>query len=195
MNVLIACEHSGVVREAFRLRSHEAMSCDLLPASDGSSHHLQMDVMKALYQYDWDMVIAHPPCTYLCVTGNRHYANDPKRLEAVRFVEAIMTAPYDKICVENPVGVLSTVYRKPDQYIHPYMFGDKVKKKTGLWLKGLPLLQPTNTVTPDEDVVFTSGKRMNKWYYETSLLPPKERGHVRSITFQGIADAMASQWG
>lgn len=195
MKVLIACEHSGVVREAFRKKGHEAFSNDLLCSSDGSSHHLQMDVMKAIYSDDWDLVIAHPPCTYLCVTGNRHYANDPKREDAVRLVRAIMESPHDKICVENPVGVLSTQFRKPDQYINPWMFGQMVNKKTGLWLKGLPLLQPTDIVPKDEIITLSSGKRMSKWYYETSLLPHSERAHVRSITFQGIADAMASQWG
>jgi hypothetical protein len=106
-----------------------------------------------------------------------------------------MDAPIEKIAIENPVGVISSTIRPPDQYIHPWMFGHSVNKKTGLWLANLPKLQPTNVVEKDEFVMFSSGKRMSKWYYETSLLPAKERGHVRSITFKGIADAMSSQWG
>lgn len=146
------------------------------------------------YDPPYDLMIAHPPCTYLTVTGNRHYANSPLRDEAVDFVLRLMNAPIDKIAIENPVGVLSTKIRKPDQIIHPYYFGDPVKKKTCLWLKGLPKLEHTNVVEPEEDVVFPSGKRMGKWYYNTGCLPHKERAAARSITFQGIADAMAEQW-
>jgi hypothetical protein len=194
MKVLIACEHSGVVREAFRKIGCDAWSCDLLPASDDSPYHYQEDVFGVIDK-GWDLMIAHPPCTALCVTGNRHYANSPERQDALNFVRDLMWAPVPKIAIENPVGVLSSAWRKPDQYIQPWMFGHSVSKKTGLWLKGLPLLEPTKIVAPDEFVTFPSGKRMSKWYYETSLLPTKQRGHVRSITFQGIADAMAEQWG
>lgn len=191
MRVLVACEFSGRVRDAFRRLGHDAWSCDILPSE--SPYHIRTDVCTILEQ-DWDLMIAHPPCTYLTVTGNRHYANSPLRDEAVDFVLRLMNAPINKIAVENPVGVLSTKIRKPDQIIQPYQFGDPVKKKTCLWLKGLPKLVPTNVVEPEEDVVFRSGNRMGKWYYETSLLPQKERAAARSITFQGIADAMADQW-
>jgi hypothetical protein len=195
LRVLIACEHSGVVREAFRLRGHEAWSCDILPASDGSPYHYQADALDIAYGEDWDLMIAHPPCTALCVTGNRHYAGTTDRTQALILVKDLMDAPIEKIAIENPVGVISSEIRKPDQYIQPWQFGHSVTKKTGLWLANLPKLKPTNIVAPDEFVEFSSGKRMSKWYYETSLLPAKERGHVRSITFQGIADAMSSQWG
>lgn len=195
MRVLVACEHSGVVREAFRSKGHEAFSCDLLFASDGSPHHYVTDALDVAYGEKWDLMIAHPPCTALCVTGNRHYADSEDRTKALIFVKDLMDAPIEKIAIENPVGVISSTIRPPDQYIHPWMFGHRVNKKTGLWLKNLPKLQPTDVVEEDEVIELSSGKRMSKWYYETSLLPHKERGHVRSITFQGIADAMASQWG
>lgn len=194
--VLVACEYSGVVREAFRSRGHSAWSCDILPADDGSRYHLQSDVRDVLRSANgWDLIIAHPPCTYLSVAGNRHYANRPDLYEPAAEFATMFFDYAPRVAVENPVGRLSKLFRKPDQYIHPWMFGHPVQKKTGLWLKGLPKLTPTNVVDPDEDVVFPSGKRMNKWYYETSLLPHKERAHVRSRTFQGIAEAMAEQWG
>ena len=194
--VLVACEYSGVVREAFRARGHNAWSCDILPADDNSRYHLQADVREVLSASNgWDLIIAHPPCTYLSVAGNRHYANRPDLyIPAAKFAESFFDfAP--RVCVENPIGRLSTLFRKPDQIVQPYQFGDPVKKTTCLWLKGLDPLVPTNEVEVEEDVVFPSGKRMNKWYYETSLLPHKERAHVRSRTFQGIAEAMADQWG
>lgn len=194
--VLVACEYSGVVREAFRARCHNAWSCDILPADDNSRYHLQADVRDVLRSANgWDLIIAHPPCTYLSVAGNRHYANRPDLYEPAAEFATMFFDYAPRVAVENPVGRLSKLFRKPDQYIHPWMFGHPVQKKTGLWLKGLPKLTPTNVVDPDEDVVFPSGKRMNKWYYETSLLPHKERAHVRSRTFQGIADQMAEQWG
>lgn len=206
LRVLVACEYSGVVREAFKAKGHDAWSCDLEPCPLGPYGHLQMDVRVALgmsqykakkhnRQYWWDLIIAHPPCTYLSVAGNRHYANRPDLyIPAAKFAESFFDfAP--RVCVENPIGRLSTLFRKPDQIVQPYQFGDAVKKTTCLWLKGLDPLVPTNEVEVEEDVVFPSGKRMNRWYYETSLLPHKERAHVRSRTFQGIADAMAEQWG
>lgn len=196
MRVLVACEFSGVVREAFRAKGHEAWSCDILPAEDDSNFHYVHDVSDILYwTKGWDLIIAHPPCTYLAVAGNRHYANRPDLyIPAARFAESFFDfAP--RVCVENPRGRLSTLFRKPDQAIQPYQFGDPVKKTTYLWLKGLDPLVPTNEVELEDDVVFPSGKRMNRWYYETSLLPQKERAHARSRTFQGIANAMAEQWG
>ena len=195
VKVLVACEFSGTVSQAFRDRGHSAISCDLLPNSlTGNQYHYQGDVRDILYNPDWDLIIAHPPCTALCVAGNRHYAGTDARQEAIDFFRLFLEAPCPLVCVENPVGIISTAIRPPDQYIQPYEFGHSVSKKTGLWLKGLPLLKPTNIVEREEFVEFSSGKRMGKWYYETSLLPPKERGYARSITFQGIADAMADQW-
>lgn len=183
------------MREAFRSRGHDAFSCDLLPSLDESPHHYIGNIIKVLYDEDWDLVIAHPPCTALCVTGNRHYSGTPERDGAIQLVRAILESPYDKICVENPVGVLSSRLRKPDQYVQPYEFGHPVSKKTGLWLKGLPKLTPTNLVDKDDYVTFPSGKKMGRWFYETSCLPQKDRATARSVTFKGIADAMADQWG
>ncbi len=193
MKVLVACEFSGVVRDAFINKGHEAVSCDLRPTTSDGPHRI-CDVRDIL-NVGWDLLIAHPPCTYLCVTGNRHYAGTPERANAAEFFRLFLSAPVERICVENPVGVISSLIRKPDQYVQPFQFGHPVSKKTGLWLKGLPLLQPTDVVPVEDDVVFSSGKRMSKWFYETSLLPHSEREAARSITFQGIANAMADQWG
>lgn len=195
MKVLVACEYSNVVRQAFADRGHDAVSCDLLENDEtGTQFHYQGDVRDIL-DHDWDLIIAHPPCTALCVTGNRHYAGTPERDQAVEFFRLFLDNRCPKICIENPVGVISTTIRPPDQYIQPYEFGHAVKKKTGLWLKGIPPLTATNVVSPEDDVIFSSGRRMSRWYYETSLLPPRMRGHVRSKTFSGIALAMANQWG
>jgi hypothetical protein len=194
VNVLVACEYSGVVREAFKKRGHYALSVDLLPTEIPGNHY-QGDLFDVIYG-DWDLIIAHPPCTYLSLSGNKHYARTEKRRNAVKFVEEIWDAG-NRVCIENPVGVLGTESKlgKATQYIHPWMFGDPVEKKTGLWLKGLPKLVPTHDIPELEYVIFPSGKRMGKWYYETSCLPHDQRGHVRSKTFQGIANAMAKQWG
>lgn len=140
-------------------------------------------------------MIAHPPCTYIAVSGNRHYAGTKKREEGLAFVQALMNAPIDKWCIENPVSIISSRIRKPDQIIHPYMFGDPVEKKTCLWLKGLDPLTPTDIVEVPPPVVFSSGKRMSQWYYDTSCGTHSERGKVRSVTFPGFAKAMAEQWG
>ena len=192
MKVLIACEFSGVVRDAFIKAGHEAISCDIKP-TESEGPHICGDI-RDVNLSSYDLLIAHPPCTALCVTGNRHYAKTQERRDAIEFWKFFYNAEVERICVENPVGVISTEVRPPDQYIHPYQFGHPVTKKTGLWLKNLPPLKPTNIVDPDEQVVLSSGKKMSKWFYETSLLPKNQRGHVRSITFQGIADAMADQW-
>lgn len=190
MHVLVACELSGVVRESFRKRGHDAWSCDLKPADDGSRFHIQGDCFDAIRsrQWDrnaWDLVIAHPPCTALSVSGNRWYAGTPERIKAFHFVEAMvdrMTKYSVKWALENPVGVLSTLWRKPDQYIQPWQFGHGETKKTGLWLHGLPKLRPTNVVEGREQRIWKMG-------------PSPERQKMRSQTFQGIADAMAEQWG
>mgnify|MGYP001564765902 CR=1 FL=1 len=183
MRVLVACEFSGVVREAFRERGHEAWSCDLLPALDKSPYHFKCDIFELLSMTEWDLMIAHPPCTKLAVCGNRWHHTDTEGIaEAVSFVKALYDAPIKRIAVENPVGRLSTLWRKPDQYVQPWMFGHKETKKTGLWLKNLPKLQPTNIVEgPYEQRIWKMG-------------PSKDRGLLRSITYQGIADAMAEQW-
>lgn len=194
MRVLVACEFSGVVRDAFRRRQHLAYSCDLRSDPANSDYHIVGDVRDYLDD-DWDLLIAHPPCTALCVTGNRHYAGTKEREDAIDFFRLFLDAPVDKICVENPVGVISSFIKPPTQYIQPYQFGHRVSKKTGLWLKNLPKLEPTNLVDVDPPVEFKSGKKMSRWFYETSKLPQKDRERVRSITFQGIADAMAEQWG
>lgn len=191
MKVLVACEVSGVVRDAFRNKGHDAYSCDVLPSD--SQYHIQGEVFAVLGS-GWDLMIAHPPCTALCVTGNRHYAGTQLRDDAFNFFMKLYDAPIPKICIENPVGVVSSMFRKPDQYIQPYQYGHNVSKKTGLWLKNLPLLVSAELAEVAEVVVFPSGKKMSRWFYDTSLLPQNERAGVRSVTFQGIADAMAGQW-
>lgn len=188
--VLIACEYSGTVRDAFARKGHEAVSCDLLPSG---GDHYQGDVRDLLYQ-QWDLMIAHPPCTHLAVSGAQWFDKKRDQIEeALNFFNLLLSFDIPRIAIENPVGLASTRIRKPDQIIHPYHFGEPVSKTTCLWLKGLPKLKPTNIVEPEWHY-FPNGKRMSKWYYETSLKPPKLRGHLRSKTFQGIADAMADQW-
>ena len=214
MKVLVACEYSGVVRDEFIKKGHEATSCDILPSDSDLGEHYQGDVKDILYK-DWDLMIAHPPCTYLTVTGNRwFYHPEDKDLpiekrrphpkhpnrrelqkEALDFVKLLLNAPIKKIALENPVGVISTKITKPQQIIQPFMFGHVESKKTCLWLKNLPLLEPTNVVHQEQRVVYSSGKTMPKWYADLWSLPPKEREKARSKTFLGIAKAMADQWG
>jgi site-specific DNA-cytosine methylase len=196
MKVLVACEFSGTVREAFASRGHDAWSCDLEP-TDIPGQHYQGDVMDIIND-GWDLMIAHPPCTHLAVSGARHFEQkrkDGRQQQGIDFFMQIINAPIDKMAVENPVGIMSTVYRKPDQIIQPWHYGHKATKSTCLWLKGLPKLTPTNIVDKGEFVTFPSGKRMNKWYADSSKLSPKKREKWRNTTFQGIADAMAEQWG
>ena len=221
MKILIACEESQAVCTAFRERGHEAYSCDIIECSGGHPEwHIMQDVVPLLggqcnfHTADgklhnvvgkWDMIIAHPPCTYLTVTGNRWFNVErygdkavqryKDREDAIRFFLEIANADCDRIAIENPVGIVSSVWRKPDQIIQPYMFGDPAEKKTCLWLKGLKPLAPTNEVEPPERVRFDSGKTMPKWYAELWHLPPAERAKARSKTFPGIARAMAEQWG
>jgi len=179
MKVLVACEFSGVVRKAFRSRGHDAWSCDLLHSD--SPYHIQGDVTKLLSS-TWDLMIAHPPCTYLAVSGARWFKDRMKEQEeALEFVQTLMNAPIDKICIENPVSVISTKIRKPDQIIQPWMFGHGETKKTCLWLKNLPKLEPTIVVSGRESRIH-------------HMSPSKDRGKLRSITYQGIANAMAEQW-
>lgn len=197
LRVLIACEFSGVVRRAFRALGHDAWSCDILPAADGSEHHYQQDVL-AIINRGWDLMVAHPPCTYLSVSGMHWTARglrDPKLTEdALDFVRALMAAPIPRIAIENPVSVISSRIRKPDQCIQPYDYGHNASKKTCLWLKGLPKLVPTKRVPPR----IVGGKK--RWGNQTdsgqNKLPPSaDRAAKRSETYTGIAAAMAEQWG
>ena len=196
MRVLIACEFSGIVRDAFIERGHQAVSCDLLPTEKPGPHY-QGDVFDIVKE-QWDLMIAHPPCTYLCVTANRSFINNPERwknrLEAMLFVHALLNSDIAKICLENPVGVISTYIRKPDQYIQPYEYGHPFSKKTGLWLKGLPKLQATDRVKP-EWVIPPSGRRMSKIHAMHPSTNNAENAKLRSRTCEGIANAMADQWG
>ena len=196
MRVLVACEYSGVVRRAFAAIGHDAYSCDLEPSDDDSPFHFQGRVEDQLERWHWDLMIAHPPCTHLAVSGARWFKEKPEKaqlqLEALEFVRLLMDAPINKICVENPISVISTQIRKPDQIVHPWMFGHEASKPTCLWLKNLPLLQPTNIVGKGEYVVTKGGNRIPKWY---NLPPSPDRGKLRSKTFEGMAKAMAEQWG
>ena len=182
MKVLIACEFSGIVREAFKAAGHDAWSCDLLPSEIASPCHLQCDI-RDVDVSGVDLMIAHPPCTYLAVSGARWFKDRPReQVEALDFVRYLMGLPIPQICLENPVSVISTRIRKPDQIIQPWQFGHGETKQTCLWLKNLPPLRPTNVV---------SG-RVGRVHHET---PSPERWKNRSRTYVGIAQAMASQWG
>ena len=181
MKILIACEFSGVVRDAFIARGHEAVSCDLLPTERPGPHNCGNVIH--LLERGWDLMIAHPPCRYLAVSGARWFKERQKeQVEALEFVRDLMFCSIEKVAIENPVSVISTKIRKPDQYVQPWQFGHPETKKTGLWLRGLPLLEPTNVV---------SGRSARIH----SMPPGPDRWKNRSRTFQGIADAMAEQWG
>ena len=205
MKVLVACEESQRVCIEFRKLGHEAYSCDIEPCSGGHPEwHLQCDVTQIL-KLKWDLIIAHPPCTYLTVTGNRWFNVErygekaiqrlKDREEAVKFFMCFANADCDRIAIENPIGCMSTAYKKPTQIIHPFMFGDPARKATCLWLKGLEPLIPTNIVEP-KIIHYKNGKGTdNPWHMETINLPPHERAKERSKTFPGIAKAMAEQWG
>lgn len=183
MRVLVACEFSGIVREAFRKRGHDAWSCDLLPAEDGSKYHFQMSVRNAsVWLVKWDMVIAFPPCTHLAVSGARWFKDKMSdQDEAIKFVRLLMNWPTPRLAIENPIGVISSKIRKPDQIIQPWQFGHGEVKATCLWLKGLPKLTPTNIVAG----------RVARVHREP---PSPERWKNRSRTYKGIAEAMAEQW-
>ena len=231
LNILIACEESQALTIEFRLLGHNAYSCDLLPCSGGHPEwHFNMDVFKVIknrggitqngeiikIKGKWDLMIAHPPCTCLAVSGARWYYHPEDKMlpteqrrphprflnrakdrdEALEFFIKLCEAPIDKIAVENPVGIVSTKYRKPDQTIHPWMFGDEASKATCLWLKNLPLIEPTNIVGKGERVYLSSGKSLPKWYSDalTQSKSSAERRTLRSKTFKGMAEAMAKQW-
>ena len=220
-NVLIACEESQAVATEMRALNLEAYSCDIIDCSGGHPEwHIKSDVLPLLngdctfttadgtehsIEGKWDLIIAHPPCTYLTVTGNRWFNVEKygekalKRIkdreEAAEFFMAFVNADCDKIAIENPIGYMNSHYRKPDQIIQPYMFGDPFEKKTCLWMKNLPKLTPTNQVEPPARKEFTSGKTMPAWYADAWKLSKEERSKLRSKTFPGIAKAIAEQWG
>ena len=220
MKVLIACEESQRVCEAFRKLGHEAYSCDIIDCSGGHPEwHIKQDVLPLIdgdcgfttcdgithaIVGQWDLLIAHPPCTYLTVSGNRWFneekygdkARDRKRLreEAAQFFMQFINAKCDHIAVENPIGYMNSTYRKPTQIIQPYYFGDPEKKSTCLWLKNLPSLIPTNIVDPNT-FKLGDGKTYSEWHMRTLNLPKEERAKERSKTYLGIAQAMAEQWG
>lgn len=197
MKILVACEESQAVTIRLRDRGHEAFSCDIEPCSGGHPEwHLQQDVTPILKQ-EWDMIIAFPPCTHLAVSGAAWFEakrKDGRQQQGIDFFMLFANAECPKVAIENPVGIMSSVWRKPDQIIQPFMFGEEASKSTCLWLKGLPKLVPTKIVGKGEQVKYKSGKSMPKWYADAFGLPPKERARVRSRTFPGIADAMVSQW-
>ena len=210
MRILVACEESQAITKELRKLGHEAFSCDLLPCSGGHPEwHYKQDVFEVI-DNGWDMMIAHPPCTFLAVSGARWLYNKDgsKNIErwesqanALEFVQRLMDAPIDKIAIENPISVISSNIRKPDQIVHPWMFGDKASKSTCLWLKNLPNLVPTEIVEKGEfkewvDKKSGKTKKQALWYYEAlqNARSPEERRTLRSKTFPGMAKAMATQW-
>ena len=192
MRVLVACEYSGTVRDAFKAKGHDAWSCDLLP-TDKPGQHYQGDVIEFIKNNpSWDLMIAHPPCTYLASSGlhwnKRIQGRDQLTLESLGFVTLLFNAPIPKIVLENPIGRINTAIRKPDQIIQPWMFGEDASKSTCLWLKGVPKLEATDIIKKDRYANQTPSGQNN-------LGPSKDRWKIRSTTYQGIADAMATQWG
>lgn len=204
MKILIACEESQTICKSFRKLGFEAYSNDIMDCSGGHPEwHLKMDAFEAVNSNKWDLMIAHPPCTYLTITGNKWFKPEFKdrfperhqqREDAIKFFLDLYDSDIPYIAIENPVGVMSSRWRKPDQYIQPYEYGDPHSKKTGLWLKGLPKLIPTKIVEPQFHI-YKDGRRDPIWHMETLKLSPDERSKARSKTFQGIADAIANQWG
>lgn len=215
--ILISCEESQATTKAFRKLGHEAFSCDLLPCSGGHPEwHFQCDVFEVI-NYGWDLMVAHPPCTFLTGSGvqwlshpedkflpfeeRRPHPKYPNRrqdmLDSVEFVKNLYNAQIKHIAIENPVGLLSSRWRKPDQIVQPYMFGDEATKTTCLWLKNLPLLLPTNIVGKGERTIFASGKSHPKWYADAlkNAKTKEERQTLRSKTFEGMSIAFAEQWG
>lgn len=203
MKILVGCEESQAVTIELRKLGHEAFSCDVMESSGGYPQwHIQGDLLKELDK-GWDMLIAFPPCTHLAVSGARHFKEkiaDGRQQKGIDFFMEMINAPIEKIAVENPIGIMSTNHRKPDQIIQPWMFGDKAQKSTCLWLKNLPLLVPTNIVEKGEFIEFISKKgvkkRQPKWYFDAlkNSKNASERSKLRSKTFKGIAKAMATQF-
>jgi hypothetical protein len=205
MKILVACEESQAVTIELRKLGHEAYSCDLLPCSGGHPEwHFQQDAIEVMNNIYWDMMIAFPPCTDLTVSGARHFEKkraDGSQKKSIEFFMQFINAPIEKIAVENPIGIMSNLYKKPNQIIHPYMFGDSASKSTCLWLKNLPLLKPTKIVNKGDffewiDKKTGKKKRQAQWYYDALInsKSPEERRTLRSKTFPGIAHAMATQW-
>ena len=204
MKILVACEESQAVTKELRRLGHEAYSCDLLDQSGGFPEwHIKGDAVAEAYSGKYDMMICFTPCTHLAVSGARHFEQkikDGRQQQGVDLFMSFINAPIDKIAVENPIGIMSTKYRKPNQIIQPWQFGDKAQKSTCLWLKNLPNLQPTKIVEKGEFFEFTSKKGVKKkmamWYYRAlkDAKTPAERSTLRSKTFPGIAKAMAEQW-
>lgn len=200
MRVLIGCEFSGVVRDAFIARGHDAWSCDLLPTT-APGPHIQGDILDVISD-EWDIGIFHPPCTYLCVSGlhwnSRREGRQEQTEQALRFVRKLLDAPIDRIALENPIGCISTRIRQPTQIVQPYEFGDDASKATCLWLKNLPRLKPTQRFN-GRIVIDPAGRAVERWSNQTdsgqNALPPSDdRWAERSVTYQGIANAMAGQW-
>jgi len=203
--ILVACEESQAVTKAFRELGHEAFSCDLLPCSGGHPEwHFQGDMFEVINREEkFDLMVAFPPCTDLAVSGARHFERkiaDGSQQKSIEFFMSVINAEVERIAVENPIGIMSGKYRKPDQIIQPWMFGDKAQKSTCIWLKNLPKLEATDIVEKGEFFEFTSKKgekkRMPMWYYKAlqDAKTPEQRRTLRSKTFQGIANAMAKQW-
>lgn len=195
MKVLVACEYSGIVRNEFQKLGHDAWSCDLLPTEIPGKHYQGYLEDFINIESAWDLIIAHPPCDHLAVSGARWFEEkrkDGRQEKAIAFFMMIANIDCPKICIENPVGIMSSLWRKPDQIIQPYQFGHEATKTTCLWLKNLPLLKPTNIVSKGERHVTKSGRSLPKWY---NLPPSDTRWKDRSRTFFGIAQAMADQWG
>jgi site-specific DNA-cytosine methylase len=184
LNVLVACECSGKVREAFRALGHHAISCDIQPSDDNSPHHIQGDALKAIELIEWDLLIGFPPCTHLASSGARWFAEkraDGRQQQSIDFFMELVNAPIPNIALENPIGIMSSEYRKPNQIIQPWEFGHGETKATCLWLKNLCDLEPTDIVEGREQRIWRMG-------------PSPDRAKKRSETYQGIADAMALQW-
>ena len=204
LNILVACEESQAVTIELRKLGHIAFSCDLLPCSGGYPEwHLQEDVLNIIESQNWDMMIAFPPCTDLAVSGARHFERkiaDGSQQKSIDFFMKLANCSIPQIAIENPIGIMSSLWRKPDQIIQPWQFGDKAQKSTCLWLKNLPKLEHTNIVEKGEFFEFTSKKgekkRMPMWYYKAlqEAKTPEQRRTLRSKTFKGIAEAMAKQW-
>ena len=211
MKILVACEESQAITKEFRALGHEAYSCDILPCTGGHPEwHLEGDVFGFIDQ-GWDLMVAHPPCTFLSVSGARHLYNKDgsknlaryqSQREALDFVQKLMDCDIPRIAIENPVSVISSQIRKPDQIVQPWMFGDSASKTTCLWLKNLPKLVATNVVDKGDfkewiDKKSGKVKRQATWYYDALInaKSPEERRSLRSKTFKGIAQAIASQWG
>lgn len=203
VKVLVACEFSGVVRRAFRARGHEAFSCDIVPSTDNSPWHYQCDVREILQIGGWDLIIGHPPCTDISVSGALHFKAkiaDGRQARAIEFFMLIANADCPKVVVENPVCIMSSVWRKPDQIIQPYQYGEDASKKTCLWLRGVPKLVGTKRIAGRlVEYPPGSGKCLERWDNQTDsgqnkLGPSETRAADRAVTYPGIAEAMADQW-